>query len=511
MGRHSSPMAVPVVVYAFDSADLTLMEGWMAAGRLPHIAELWRNSALRRIGGPGYWDETGAWITAYSGLPATRHGYYSARRLKPGTYDLEVVPLTSALARPCWESIVSPRFRPLILDAIETTPGNQSGGAQLYNLMAHQETYAAAPAIAIPDSLGAQVRRIWGNKRNPTFEQFDEPLHFYERQLALHLDMSRRRRLLLHELIRENKFNLLVAGINLHDIVHMLWPFQEGRSDPRDPAGRLAHGVRTAYEEADREIGEIQKLIPPGSTEVLLSMYGVKDQFPTQELSTRLMELLGYQVPSVGNGGSWSPLGIARRLLPEPVRFRCSAALPDRWQQALLRSGFAGSIDFRRSRAFVLPTGLFTSHIRVNLKGREPTGCVDAGGDYEELIDEIERQFRAVIDPATGEPAVASVLRTANEFIDGPSELLPDLYVHWKASRHFLPRVVHPKGEIAQRRPHFFRDSFHGAPGFAAFRGPAIEPSGFQECSILDIAPTLMGLLGEPPLASLPGRDVLGS
>jgi hypothetical protein len=82
---------------------------------------------------------------------------------------------------------------------------------------------------------------------------------------------------------------------------------------------------------------------------------------------------------------------------------------------------------------------------------------------------------------------------TANAFIEGPSEFLPDLCVHWKSSRHFLERAIHPKGEVTQRRPLFFRDSYHRAPGFAAFRGPAIEPGWLEESSILDVAPTLLG------------------
>ena len=501
----------PTVVYALDSADLDLLERWMAEGSLPHIAELWRNSARRRIGGPGYWDEIGTWITAYSGVPATRHGYYSARRLKPGTYDFETIPLTAARARPCWESIQDPHFRALILEPIEMVPSPHTAGVQIYNLTVHQEAYAAAPMVAIPREVEEQVARIYGKRRIPAFDRFHESLSFYQEQMETNLDMTRRKGQLFCELIRRNEFDLLVAGINLHDIVHVLWPFQEGRSDPRDPEGQLAHGVRTVYEAADREIGEIQQLLPSGSTEVLLSLYGLKDQYPTQELSTRLMELLGYHAPLAHTGGSWDPLGIARRVLPEPWRFELSQGLPARWQQTLLRSAFAQSMDFRRSRAFVLPNSLFTAYIRVNLKGREPTGCVAPGRDYEGLLDEIESEFRALIDPVTGEPAVSSVLRTANAFIDGPSELLPDLYVHWKSSRHFLHRAIHPKGELKQRPTHFFRDSYHRAPGFAAFKGPGIEPGWFEQSSILDIAPTLMRLLGESPSASMPGRDLLAS
>jgi predicted AlkP superfamily phosphohydrolase/phosphomutase len=507
----AAPGTGPLVVYALDSADLALLERWMDEGRLPHIAELWRNSARRRIGGPGYWDETGTWITAYSGVPSTRHGYYSARRLKPGTYDLEIVPLTSALARPCWESVRNSDFRALILEPIEGTPSSHTNGTQLYNLTVHQEAYAVGPLIAMPAPVEEQTRRIYGKQSNPSFDLFEEPLRYYERQLAENLDMMRRKGRVFRDLIRRNEFDLLVAGVHLHDSVHILWPFREGRNDPRDPEGRLAHGVRSLYEEADREIGEIQELLPAGSTEVLLSLYGVKDQYPALELGTRLMELLGYQVPPPRNGGSRGALGIARSLLPEQWRFEISKKLPYQWQQALLRSSFAHSMDFRRSTAFVLPTSLFTTHIRVNLKGREPTGCVAPGRDYEALLDQIESDFLSVIDPVTDQPAVDSVLRTANEFIDGPSELLPDLYVHWKSSTHFLERAIHPKGEVTQRRPGFCRDSFHGPPGFAAFKGPAIEPGWFEESSVLDIAPTLLGLLGEPPSASMPGRDLFAS
>ena len=501
----------PLVVYTLDSADLDLLERWMAEGRLPNIAEMWRNSARRRLGGPAYWDEIGTWITAYSGVPATRHGYYSARRLKPGTYDLEVVPLTAAEARPCWESIQNPNFRALILEPIEGVASPNLSGAQIYNLTVHQEAYAEAPVIAIPDQVEEQTRRIFGKRRIPPFDRFHEPLRFYQQQLEVNLEMVRRKGLLFRELIRGHKFDLLVAGVNLHDAVHMLWPFHDGPHDPRDPEGRLANGVRRFYEAADQEIGEIQKLLPAGCTEVLLSMYGIKDQFPTLELSTRLMELLGYHVPPPQNAGSLSPVGVARRALPEPWRFKLSQHLPVALQQALLRSGFSQSMDFRRSQAFLIPTSLFTAHIRVNLQGREPTGCVAPGRDYEALLDEIEREFRAVIDPLTGEPAVASVLRTANAFIEGPSKLLPDLYVHWKSSRHFIQRAIHPNGEITQRPPRFFRDSYHRAPGFAAFRGPGVEPGWFEESSILDIAPTLMGLLGEPRSACMPGRDLLAS
>jgi hypothetical protein len=56
------------------------------------------------------------------------------------------------------------------------------------------------------------------------------------------------------------------------------------------------------------------------------------------------------------------------------------------------------------------------------------------GQEYLALLDEIETDLRQLIDPVNGEPAVEQVVRTAGYHIDGPSELIPDLFVRWKSS-----------------------------------------------------------------------------
>ena len=224
-----------------------------------------------------------------------------------------------------------------------------------------------APVITIPDPVEAQTREIFGKRRIPPFDRFHEPLGFYQRQLETNLDMLQRKGRLFRDLIRSNEFDLLVNGINLHDVVHELWPFQEGRNDPRDPEGRLAHGVRLFTKRPTGRSAKFKSFCPPGPR---------KCCFPCTESRTN-------SPPRNSVPGSWNfwgimcllpqraflePSGYSRRVLPEPWRFKLSQVLSDRWQQTLLRSAFAQSMDFRRSRAFVLPTSLFSTNIRVNLK-----------------------------------------------------------------------------------------------------------------------------------------------
>ena len=65
----------------------------------------------------------------------------------------------------------------------------------------------------------------------------------------------------------------------------------------------------------------------------------------------------------------------------------------------------------------------------VNLRGRERDGVVEAGAAYERLLDELEHDLLAMVDPLTGRHPVSLVYRTRNRY-DGPHRNLgPDLIV----------------------------------------------------------------------------------
>jgi predicted AlkP superfamily phosphohydrolase/phosphomutase len=501
-----------LVVWVLDSSDLELVQRWTADGSLPNIAALWKNSRTSPVGGPGWFDEIGTWVTAYSGIPQTQHGYYCARQLKPRTYTLEHKRLTDAQARPCWHGLNDPDFRALIWDPIECVPSPNLAGSQLYNVTAHHESYAAEPLVTIPAHHVDTIRRHLGKDPRLRFNRFGKAVDFYGAVLRENLSLLDRKSPILRDLVCDGHYDLIVIGFNeIHDAGHLMWSFMDGKSPDRDPEGTLSDAVHMLYKRIDREIGAVQELLPAGSAVCLLSMYGMQDRYPVLGLMENFMLRLGYQIPCSATARKKNLFGLARHALPESLRYEISKHLPTSAQQNLLFSSFAENTDFSRSRAFALPTSLHTGAIRVNLKGREPTGVISPGREYDALLDELEADFHSLIDPVTGEPAVDRVARTAGHHIEGPSELLPDLFVHLKPARHFLDRVIHPRTEITQRESAFHRDSGHRQAGFAALSGQGIEPAQAGEASILDIAPTLLDLLGLQASPSMPGTSLLRS
>jgi len=84
---------------------------------------------------------------------------------------------------------------------------------------------------------------------------------------------------------------------------------------------------------------------------------------------------------------------------------------------------------------------------------------------------------------------------------------LPDLVVEWKAHKHFLNELVHPKAKLKQKKPVFYRGSDHTREGLFIACGPNIRPIGeLSGVTILDAVPTFLRLLGIKPTRKLAGR-----
>ncbi len=223
----------------------------------------------------------------------------------------------------------------------------------------------------------------------------------------------------------------------------------------------------------------------------IVSSVGMEDDFPNAWLGEVLCRKLGYQAPPVRGSNSFSPINIARSLLPELVRIALSERMSREQRERLLSDQLRHGTDWSRATAFSLPVS-YTSFIRVNLKGREPQGVVERGKEYYKLLDEIERELHKLVDPVTESPAVHSVGRTAELFGYGPHTNLPGIFVECRPGK-FMERVRDPDAEIIQKKPEFIWRSDHSSHGFLAMSGPYVTKLGkIADVNVLDIAPTFL-------------------
>lgn len=509
-------MTVPLVVLALDAGDRELMSRWVAEGRLPTIRSLLDRGCHGTIAGSQIVSELGTWVSTWSGR-SRAHGYYSYRQLEPGTYDLVPRSPADADAEPFWAELRGSGLRCAIVDPPEAVLVPGLDGAQLTNWLTAQPATAAQAPQAEPAQLIETAHGI--SRTTPAVVPFVPRGRVADDRKAHEalLQSVADRVALCRSVLAQGPFDFVLVGFGeVHKASHRFWDYRPeavgselARSDPA-----LENGIRDLYEATDRALAEILAELP-GHNVVLVSTYGMRDDYPTTDLVESFLTELGYRVPAGGEagGGRPGPLALARRVLPESVRVRLGRRLPLSVQERLIADRFGTGTEWKQTEAFAIP-GLYTSYVRVNLIGREPDGIVARGEHYEDVLTRLEEDLYALVDPVDGCPAVELVTRAAS-LVDGePPRVLPDLFVRWTASRHLRRRLEHPRAAVTQAVPGFLRGSEHSIEGFFAASGPGIEARGaIGTVSLLDVAPTLLALLDRPAPESMIGLPlaVLGS
>lgn len=493
----------PLVIFGLDGGDAGFIQRWAQEGYLPTIASIMQRGCRGQISGPELMSAHGAWLSCFSGVSRSEHGYYYNRQLMPGTYDLRNFTARDAHAMPFWSHLLGGSKKVAIIDAREAEPLPGLPGLQLANWAVQQQyNTAAVPPSAEPASLLHDVQRHVGP--SIPIDVF-KPNSSFREDLAAHRLMLKRieeKGELCRRLLTQDRCDLaVITFVEAHTAAHRLWDYRpEGirHTDATSEGCKLSTAIRDVYQAIDRELGLLLKQLPEESNIFIISLFGMKDLYPTTGLIEDFCRQLEYQVPSHGSLNSLNALALLRRTIRPDVRARMSRFLPRRLQVRLETDRFRTETNWAKTKAFSIPA-LNTSFVRVNLRGREPQGIVEPGHEYECLLTQIEADLRQLVDVRSGKPAVERVIRTAEAFRCGPPSVLPDLSVEWKSTAYFMDRVRHPQVELVQARPQYNRSSYHTFSGFVAAAGPSIRAGGdLGEVSPLDFAPAFLSLMGEP-------------
>ena len=131
--------------------------------------------------------------------------------------------------------------------------------------------------------------------------------------------------------------------------------------------------------------------------------------------------------------------------------------------------------------------------IRINLKGRETTGIVEPGEEYEKVRDAIIAELRELKDPKTGNKIVDEVWKR-EELYNGPFfDNAPDIM-------YIIDGMNIIQYDFYYFKEHFknFEHGTHRMNGMFLIKGPGIkEGTELKGAEIKDVAPTLFYSMGE--------------
>ncbi len=485
-------MTARVLVVGLDAAEATLLERWADAGRLPALAALRRRGVAVALTGPMKTLPGAIWPELQLGRSAGRVGqYYHPWQLHTGEDVVRpIAPDEIDAEGYYWAVAAQHGCRVCVVDQPQSVLAQpQPGLVQLAEWGTHDRNYVTA---SDPPTVLEEVQASVG--AHPVARCDDYGAADVDRMRLL-ADLQRglaAKGALLLDLLGRADWDLFTTVLTeSHCVGHQTWELMaQGPSAPPELAGAIAD----VYQRMDHLVGQLIEHAGEGANVIVYASHGMGPAVGGPQLVHEVMFRLG-----LVRGGR------ARRALPPGARAWLRRRLPAVTGPVSRGTGLRSA----GTRAVAVDNNRCAA-IRVNLVGREPHGTVRPGPEAEQLLAWLRDQLYALRQPGTGEPIVARVQTATEAFGPGHHPDVPDLLVSFRTDLGALTACESPAvGRVRARfAPGSTRTGDHTARSMLWAAGPAAPAAGTGRGSVLDLAPTVLSLLGVPLPAGLDGQPL---
>jgi len=498
-----------VWVIGLDGATFELIRPWAQAGELPTFARLMRDGAHGVLRSP-IPQSPPAWASFMTGCNPGKHGIYDWVQPRPGSYEVDLT--CGAMCRcPTLWHILSERGRTVgVVNVPMTYPPEEVNGF----LISGFDTPYGSTEFTYPRDLYEELQNCF---RHYTILPIivDIPLrqtvqNFYE--------TIEQREQVMYFLLERYSPEFFMLVFNATDSLQHLC-LQSYDDNGRNTA--QLEVLRSIYKRLDAVLAELLERLPEDTTLLVVSDHGAGplrryvnlDRWLAQQGWLRYaadnpaLAVQRWRARLVGGA-----VALLKAAVPEVVKARLRKRMGN--LRTHLERAAPPLLDWAHTQAYTCSS----QGIYINLKGRQPQGTVEPGREYEELRERITAALLELRDPDDGQPIVARVYKK-EEIFSGPYlEAAPDLYIHWREDAYLAwsntaseqlfqtPRAL-GMDDIVPDENSGTRVGCHRQEGILLIYGDKARPGSTVEgAQIVDVAPTVLALMGEPVPAEMDGR-----
>lgn len=493
-----------------DGATWRILRPWALAGELPNlkrIVEGGATGALRSTFPP--LTPTG-WTSAATGKNPGKHNVYSFFRPMRASYRRQILNSRDCKSAKIWQIVNAYSRKAGVVHLPLTYPVDEVSGFMVAGMM----TPTTANDVSWPADLYSELEReIPGYTLNvDTTTIKTGRLEEFYRDTMEHI---RRHRAEMVYLMDNKAWDLFwIMFYNVDPIAHFFWKFMDPEHVAYPGENPLQTAVLDCYREADAAIGDALARLDADAHLVLLSDHGMEPTRTNFYVTTWLVnneylflrsqqrhaasEALykaGFQRERLVYALKKARLGWLPKLFPERLKDRVPRA----------RKTFKDietNVDWSRTRAYFPSAG--GRAIWLNLKGREPGGIVDPS-EYEALRTEIIEKIQTVTD-ADGRRVVRMALRREEAYQGPYAADGPDIVLLANDGFYFTEGIERPM--LRQNGlKNTEKSGNHHIDGLFGVYGPGIRPGvDVPDARIIDVAPTVLHLMGLPVQRDMDGR-----
>lgn len=422
-----------------------------------------------------------AWASFQTGVLPGKHGIYSFQQIErsQGRWTLRLVNASSLRARPFWHYLEGQRVG--IVNLPLTYPPAPIPGL----LVTGFPTPSRCASFTFPPELQKELLEAVPDYAVPTPPKapgFD--LHCAKEYIAQLTQAVQARGQAALYLMRRYNWDLFIVQFQETDFLqHALWHYLDSEHSCFSPQG--AELAKRFFRALDAQIAQIHRELSHNDVLWVISDHGFQAMraafYPNAWLRehswlvpdalTQRAQHWAQRIRSIGLG-AWLHSPLAERA------------------RRMLRSREA-----RRSAAYAIAehVGCFLLYLLTD----------EAMTRQDELTDALLR----LQDPRTGEKVVRAVLTAREALGEEPLPGAPDLVVCLREGYAALPNIESPRLIEPWAPERNFQVGIHNPEGIFIAHGPEIIPhQEHLHARLIDIAPTVLALLGAPIPAHMDGR-----
>ncbi len=505
-----------IFVIGLDGATFDMIDPLIERGRLPNLERLigGGSRAVMRSVVPPY--SPPAWMSMLTGKNPGKHGVFHFLKRKKGSYDLEVASFRDVRGETLFSILARAGIGSGVMNVPMTYPPPSGvNGFFVSGIPVPPESRS----FVVPEDLYGALER-GGYKVDYDFRGFDpnreEAVVSWDNYGKL-LDglktIARKRVDILLDLIEKKDLPLYFFVISLTDrIQHYFWRFSDRKHPGYSEEGnrRFGDAIESAYILADKLVGRIMEKGGEEAEFILVSDHGAGPHYADFHLNGWLVDNGFMKIREI-------PRLVVKHAPLRDVLARLGAGfftaiLPGSLTSKIVpylgkkRYPDPSDIIWSKTRAYSSMFG-----IRVNRRGREPEGIVEAGKECEELLVEIKESLGRLINPMDGNRLLTDCITKEEAYSGAYLDGSPDLFMEL-GGISVLPTEGWAHGEPCVLRRNCPSSGTHRIEGIFIANGPAFrEGVDLGEIRIEDVMPTILHLFGLSISPDLDGEVILNA
>ena len=489
-----------LLIIGIDGATFDLVRPWAAAGHLPHLNSLLQGgvhgdlaSTLPPVTSP-------AWPTFMTGCNPGKHGVFDF--IQPQGADFSLVNSTKIRQPTIWQRLSHAGYRVGVLNVPVTYPPQAINGFMVTGILSPRDGEICYPA----DLIGRYRARLGAYRVAPDVQYKAGIERAYVEDIY---DLIRSQGEWALTLMAEEKWDvLMVHFIALDIMMHALWRFMD-ENHPRHEPGPFQHAIRDGYQLVDAYIGRMLKQLPEEAAVMVMSDHGFGplrqivnlNVFLMEEGLLRLKRDVMTRLKALAFHLGMTPAGVYHMVETMGLQNLATRVSKNTRNRVVGKFLSFDSVDWSRTVAYSMG---HVGQIYLNVAGREPQGIVTAA-DYEKRRQDVIDAL-GELRGDDGRPLVSEII-VREETYHGPySQFGPDIHVVLDDYNMIAFPLFATNNQIVTDQ--IRGDSgCHRREGIFSVQGPGIRQNEqLAEANILDLAPTILTLLGEPVPRTMDGR-----